>query len=67
MEYAKHLLSATKMTVCEISSACGYNSDVHFMRLFKKTVGISPLEYRKSTAVVQNEIEMGKKMPPFTL
>ena len=67
MEYAKHLLSATKMTVCEISSACGYNYDVHFMRLFKKTVGISPLEYRKSTAVVQNEIEMGKKMPPFTL
>lgn len=66
MEYAKHLLSATKMTVSEVSSACGYNSEVHFMRLFKKTVGVSPSEHRKSTAVMQNEIETGKSLPPFS-
>lgn len=67
MEYAKHLLSATKMTVGEISSACGYNSDVHFMRMFKKTFGVSPSEYRHSTPVLRKELENAKKLRPFNL
>ncbi len=67
MECAKHLLSGTKMTVSDVSRSCGYNSEVHFMRMFKKTVGVSPSEYRKSTAVLQNELETGKRLPPFSL
>lgn len=47
IEYAKYLLSATDMTVTAISHACGYENDVHFMRLFKKSTGITPSEYRK--------------------
>lgn len=47
IEHAKYLLSATDMTVTAISHACGYESDVHFMRLFKKVTGITPSEFRK--------------------
>lgn len=46
MEHAKYLLSATNMTVTGISESCGYENDVHFMRVFKKVTGITPSEFR---------------------
>lgn len=46
MEYAKYLLSATDMPITGISHACGYENDVHFMRIFKKTTGITPSAFR---------------------
>lgn len=46
MEHAKYLLSTTNMTVTYISHSCGYNNDVHFMRIFKKTTGMTPSEFR---------------------
>lgn len=46
IERAKHLLDNTSSSVGEISRLCGYKSDVHFMRQFKKIVGASPSEYR---------------------
>jgi AraC family transcriptional regulator of arabinose operon len=47
MEYAKTSLSGTGGTIKEISSLCGYDNEEHFMRLFKREVGITPTEYRK--------------------
>lgn len=47
MEHAKYLLAATDMSVTVISESCGYKSDVHFMRIFKKTTGKTPSEFRK--------------------
>jgi len=49
MEYAKYLLTTTDYSVYNISSMCGYLNDVHFMRLFKKSVGLTPTEYRKNS------------------
>lgn len=46
IERAKYLLDNTSSSVGEISRLCGYKSDVHFMRQFKKIVGASPSEYR---------------------
>ena len=46
MERAKYLLSSTEMTVTAVSRSCGYENDVHFMRLFKKETGRTPSEYR---------------------
>lgn len=46
MEYARYLLSSTDYRVRHIAEMCGYESDVHFMRQFKKSVGITPSEYR---------------------
>ena len=46
-EKAKKLLKTTDMTVNEIASQCGYSVCENFIRSFKKTNGISPLQYRK--------------------
>lgn len=47
IEYAKYIISTTNFTIEEISEMCGYSSEVHFYRQFRKIVGITPAEYRK--------------------
>ena len=47
IEKAKKLLGETDSTVSSIASMCGYENEEHFMRQFKKTVGITPTAYRK--------------------
>ena len=49
LEYGMYLLGNTTYTISYISELCGYTNDVHFMRQFKKTVGITPSEYRSNT------------------
>ena len=44
---AKELLSSTKMGLEDIASECGFSSANYFSLIFKKQVGISPLNYRK--------------------
>lgn len=46
IENAKNLLSTTSKNLLEIAGEVGINSQQHFSQLFKKIVGISPLEYR---------------------
>ena len=48
LEHAKNLLFSTNFTVSAISEQCGYQNDVHFMRLFKENVGMTPTEYRNT-------------------
>ena len=45
---AKELLSTTAKSIDEISDLCGYSSPNYFSLIFKKSVGISPREYRKT-------------------
>lgn len=45
---AKNLLDSTSLSVLSISEICGYRDPYYFSRLFKKHVGKSPSEYRKS-------------------
>ena len=45
---AKALLSEGKMNVSEISTAVGFDNFSYFSTLFKKSVGLSPSEYKKS-------------------
>jgi AraC-like DNA-binding protein len=47
IQYAKTSLAATGGTVREIASLCGYENEEHFMRQFKREVGVTPTEYRK--------------------
>lgn len=65
MEYAKHLLSSTNLTVCNVSASCGYPSDVHFMRVFKKATGITPSQFRAEFGIFQKEVDAGRSMNPF--
>ena len=44
---AKHLLAHTDKNLSLISNYLGYSSQSHFTRMFKKVVGISPIEYRE--------------------
>lgn len=50
IEKAKWLLLHTELRVQEISNACGYNDNSHFMRQFREKVGMSALHYRNNTA-----------------
>lgn len=43
---SQSLLSSTDLKLYEIADMCGYNSDVHFSRQFKKETGFSPIQYR---------------------
>lgn len=46
-EKACNLLENTDKTVIEIGELCGYTACENFIRSFKKTNGISPLQFRK--------------------
>lgn len=46
LEYAQFLLGNSTLDVGEISGECGYSNYAHFMRQFKKMVGMTPGMYR---------------------
>ncbi|MBB6734994.1 helix-turn-helix transcriptional regulator [Cohnella zeiphila] len=46
LEYAKYLLQHSAYSVTEVAAMCGYEHDTHFMRQFKKFVGVTPGQYR---------------------
>jgi len=48
MEHACHLLDSTELGVGEIALRVGYDDPLYFSRLFRKTIGSSPREYRNS-------------------
>lgn len=54
IERAKYLLSASELTVTAIADACGYESDVHFMRVFKTETSLTPSEYRNELRISRN-------------
>lgn len=56
IEYAKALLSATNMRIKSISAQCGYSNELHFMRVFKASLGITPSKYRNSFSVSKKEM-----------
>lgn len=47
IEQAKNLLRTSFTGIAEIARQVGYNDARHFSKLFIKTVGIKPIEYRK--------------------
>ena len=45
---ACQLLDQTDMKIYQIAEATGYNNVEHFVRMFKKNMGLSPAAYRKN-------------------
>lgn len=45
---AKEFMAGTGMTVSQVAYELGFQYPQHFARLFKKNVGCTPLEYRRS-------------------
>ena len=49
ISHAKEYLRKTNKRIAEIASLAGYESLNHFSRMFRKYVGMTPGEYRKTT------------------
>lgn len=48
LKHSTYYLSCTDMNIKKIAELCGFNSDVYYIRSFKKFFGITPTEYRDS-------------------
>jgi two-component system response regulator YesN len=53
MERAKQLLSSTKYRIDRIAGMIGYDNAKYFYKVFKKEIGLTPAEYRKSQATIE--------------
>ena len=67
IEHAKYLLSATDVTVGRVADACGYASDVHFMRVFKKETRLTPSQFREKYRVAPREVRISQRLNPYCL
>jgi len=47
IESAKSLLISSHLSVSQISEQVGYPDPLYFSRVFKKSTGMSPKEYRE--------------------
>ena len=47
MEWAANMLSENKLTVGEIARSCGYPDPLTFSKAFKRTLGVTPTQYRR--------------------
>lgn len=45
--YACKLLAGDRFNISQISAECGFESVIHFNRCFKKSLGVTPTEFRK--------------------
>ena len=48
MLQAMNLIKMTNLSIQDIANQCGFCDPLYFSRIFKKRVGISPLQYRKA-------------------
>ncbi|WP_309121163.1 AraC family transcriptional regulator [Paenibacillus sp.] len=48
MEKAKELLLTTDVSIADIAERTGYTNSSYFHRMFKKSFGVTPAEFRKS-------------------
>lgn len=51
MKKAVELLGSTDMSILEISEQLGYDTQHYFSTVFKKTIGVSPNQYRRGELV----------------
>ncbi len=47
LEHARYLLENGSLSVAEVCYSCGFSSPPYFSRLFRRGVGMSPLQYAK--------------------
>lgn len=46
LDYAKELLAFSNQTVRQVASQCGYDTEEHFIRQFRKHMNMTPTQYR---------------------
>jgi AraC-like DNA-binding protein len=55
VEHAKNLIATTPMSIDQIAQACGFQSQHHLIRSFKKATNQTPGAYRKAHASIYEE------------
>lgn len=50
IEYASRQILSSKETLLEIAASAGFSDQSHFSRLFKRHMGMTPTEYRRTLA-----------------
>jgi len=58
MERALHLLKNNELKVYEIANQIGYLNTAYFIKVFKKTYGVTPQEYRDKQIARMGETEL---------
>jgi Transcriptional regulator containing an amidase domain and an AraC-type DNA-binding HTH domain len=48
LEYAKHLLETTDKNINELTFESGFENPSHFIRIFRQSFRITPLQYKKT-------------------
>lgn len=56
LELAKYYLKDSDMSIRSLSDFCGYENELHFMRQFKKFIGMTPTEYRENVHKTNNTL-----------
>ena len=54
LDYSKHLLASTQMSISDVSAESGFVNDAQFCNMFKRETGITPRSYRKSLQLKSN-------------
>src|SRR5690625_3356638 len=62
IEKAKELLKDTVIKVKDIAEKTGYHDVRYFRRLFKRTVGLNPNEYRKNQQLLRREVNIDEHL-----
>ena len=57
LEEAKQILETTDMPVEAVANEVGYEDPSYFGRLFKRTVGLTPAQYRKRFGSLRKVLE----------
>ncbi|WP_421700972.1 GlxA family transcriptional regulator [Aliiroseovarius sp.] len=52
LQRAQDLLLQSKLSVTEVSIACGFNSITHFSKLFRERYGVSPTQVRRGVSAL---------------
>lgn len=55
IQHSKTLLSETNLSISRISESIGYSDQSYFGKIFKKQVGITPLQYRNKSHMHNNK------------
>lgn len=48
LSHAKMLLITTSHPIATVADLCGFNDSVHFINIFRKKIGATPLQFRKT-------------------
>ena len=52
LEVSCHLLNTTKMSIAEICTACGFNHQSYYSKIFLRTYHCTPRDFRKRAEVL---------------